>query len=96
MLKQETLKEAVEAMDEGRKVRFITNLPDNEDGGRIYEINSPINSPVLSHVSKPRTVSMPSYENEDFIFFFASKTIYINPENVIGIEIYKEGYYKWN
>ena len=39
MLKQETLKEAVEAMDEGRKVRFITNLPDNEDGGRIYEIN---------------------------------------------------------
>ena len=92
MLKQETLKEAVKAMDEGRKVRFITNLPDSKNGGCIYEINSP----VLSHVSKPRAVSIPSYENEDFIFFFASKTIYINPENVIGIEIYKEGYYRWN
>ena len=90
MLKQETIEKAAEALNEGRKVRFITNLPDNKTGGRIYEINSPISS----HVYKPSAVMMPSDEDEDFAFFFTSKTIYINPENVIGIEIYKEGYYK--
>lgn len=84
MLKQETFKEAVEAMDEGRKVRFITNLPDSKNGGRIYEINSSYSSQFY----KVDSVLIPSNNDEDFVFFLPLNIIYINPENVIGIEIY--------
>lgn len=84
MLKQETLKEVVEAMDEGRNVRFITNLPDSETGGRIYEVNSS----RLSRFYKVSSVIIPSNSDKDFVFFLPLNRIFINPENVIGIEIY--------